>query len=1372
MKTLKTLLITIAVLLCSATVSAYDFEVDGIYYNITSAAERTVEVTDPEMKDEYSMYIPYYKGYIDIPSTVTYNDIEFKVVAIGQNAFTPSDTPNPLLLSVSIPEGVTSIGGWAFCQCNNLKTVKFPQSLKVIERYAFAYCENLEGVDIPENLTRIGDSAFNGCKNLIYVRFAPNVSSKGDYPFPENLKVAWLPKEGMGIDAVNLFQSSVKCFVAYGIHYIMDDGSPFYNDDIYTQNYWSNVMMYDSTLTDVEITTLLETGAETTLNGVKYSVTALNGTFEMEVCGYESGITTANIVSKLTYLNREFTVTSIKASAFANATSLTTVKIPSSIKSIGSNAFSGCTAITNVTTEAETPLAINDGCFHAMAQLFGTLYVPTSSLDAYKAANVWKGFGNIVGSGVSYKTLTLKADEGGSIACGNTSVCGGTEYASVVSGETTITVTPKSNYVIKSVTVDGADITSQLVDGVLSLTVSADTRIEATFRMVDAASYDFEKDGIYYTFITGKDGVVYVAKGDKAYSGELVIPESVTYNGIEYKVEGIKSWIFKDNIGITSITIPSGIKKFNVLLYELGNSTNLSSITFSDPNAIESVNLFNQLTFKESAWYKNQPDGPLYLCNWLVGYKGEMPANTRLEIEEGTVGIADYAFSDSINLTSVVIPNTVKRIGDGAFGGTGLTSIELPSSLTYLGRYAFNGCENLSSVTLPTTNTLTEIGYGAFRGTAWYNNQVDGLVYLSNWLYGYKGEVSSNLSITISEGTVGIAGEAFKGLGSYLTSVSMPSTLKYIGEAAFYDCSSLTSVTIGNSVKSIGSYAFFQCSNLSQCNIESLDAWCLIDFEDRYANPLSANYEVGLYLNGNLLENITIPNTITEIKSHAFIGTKILSITIPNSVTSINAFAFSYCVRVSSIEIPSSVTSIGFQAFAGMPIGAVTLPKSTTVLYGNPFAGCPAITSITVEDGNPAYDSRNNCNAIIHTAANTLVTGCSSTIIPNSVTSIGDLAFMEDQLITTVNIPGSVESIGKDCFTNCNNLTSVSIQDGVKLIDYQAFSNCTQLGVITIPESVELIGKNAFYSSFSSVLTLVTCKAQIPPTLLEYAWGSRKLNAILYVPFTALNAYQEAEGWDYFASIEAISSEILISDTQESYELESALPFEKLTYTRTLNNLYWNALYVPFEIPVSQLIEDYDIAYINAMHSYDMDDNGAIDSMVMEVVKIKEGTLHANYPYLIRAKNEEAKAMEIVVEKSTLYAAESVTVDCSSVFTKFEITGTYQPLTNEEIDGCYALSDGTWKTMKDDATLNPFRLYLRISDREGSPVKVDTYALEQTSVTIRVQGENPGTTSIESKEIGVKSEESDATIYNLMGQPVKNPVKGSIYIQGGRKVVW
>ena len=293
----------------------------------------------------------------------------------------------------------------------------------------------------------------------------------------------------------------------------------------------------------------------------------------------------------------------------------------------------------------------------------------------------------------------------------------------------------------------------------------------------------------------------------------------------------------------------------------------------------------------------------------------------------------------------------------------------------------------------------------------------------------------------------------------------------------------------------------------------------------------------------------------------------------------------------------------------------------------------------------------------------------------------------------------------------------------------------------------------------------ICSEALVPPTCGTTTFdGIDTEYCILEVPASAVNAYATTAPWSDF------NIKVSLVDGDD-YENETDTEIGVITYTRTLNNMLWNALYVPFEIPMDSLIEDYDIAYINAMHSYDMDDNGEIDKMEMEVVKIKEGTLHANYPYLIRAKNEEAKAMSITVENSTLYAAESATVDCSSVFTKFEITGTYQPLTNEDIDGCYALSGGAWKTMPDDATLNPFRLYMRISDREGSPVKVDTYALEQTSVTIRVQGEEQGTTSIE-EMYELKMKNDDTTIYNLMGQPVKNPVKGSIYIQGGRKVVW
>ena len=375
----------------------------------------------------------------------------------------------------------------------------------------------------------------------------------------------------------------------------------------------------------------------------------------------------------------------------------------------------------------------------------------------------------------------------------------------------------------------------------------------------------------------------------------------------------------------------------------------------------------------------------------------------------------------------------------------------------------------------------------------------------------------------------------------------------------------------------------------------------------------------------------------------------------------------------------------------------------------------------------------------------------------------GGLADKFGSTVTEYIIRAKIEEIEDYKFYNYSNLQSVVLPEILTTIGEGAFEECVSLESITIPANVTEIKDYAF--SNCTALKYIACEALVPPTCGTYTFDNVDTeNCILEVPASAVNAYATTAPWSNF------NIKVSLVDG-EAYENETDTEIGVITYTRTLNNLYWNSLYIPFEIPVSQLIENYDIAYVNAMHSYDMDDNGEIDKMEMEVVKIKEGTLHANYPYLIRAKNEEAKAMNITVENSTLYAAESVTVDCSSVFTKFEITGTYQPLTNEDIDGCYALSGGSWKTMPDDATLNPFRLYLRISDREGSPVKIDTYALEQTSVTIRVQGEEAGTTSIEEMyELRMKND--DATIYNLMGQPVKNPVKGSIYIQGGRKVLW
>ena len=230
-----------------------------------------------------------------------------------------------------------------------------------------------------------------------------------------------------------------------------------------------------------------------------------------------------------------------------------------------------------------------------------------------------------------------------------------------------------------------------------------------------------------------------------------------------------------------------------------------------------------------------------------------------------------------------------------------------------------------------------------------------------------------------------------------------------IGDLAFSDCSGLTSVTIPNSVTSIGEYAFQYCSGLT-------------------------------------------------------------SITIGNSVTSIGEFAFFNCKGMTSVTIPNSVTSIGFAAFyACSGLTSVTIGNSVKSIDSSAFSGCSGLTSIVVESGNTTYDSRDNCNAIIETASNTLVAGCKNTIIPNSVTSIGNSAFSDCYSLTSITIPNSVTSIGELAFYDCSGLKDV----------------------YCYPTEVPETSSNAFY--------FVTIT-----------------NVTLHVPSSSLNKYKEHEVWGKF----------------------------------------------------------------------------------------------------------------------------------------------------------------------------------------------------------------------------------------------------------------
>ena len=492
------------------------------------------------------------------------------------------------------------------------------------------------------------------------------------------------------------------------------------------------------------------------------------------------------------------------------------------------------------------------------------------------------------------------------------------------------------------------------------------------------------------------------------------------------------------------------------------------------------------------------------------------------------------------NVYSDQTPPSMTSIPDLAFYETAIEKLTMPS-VTQVGDYAFDGC-NLLSVDFNQSNV--QIGYHAFANIS-RNCTVTYPGSMNNWspnAYVY----SPNLAVNASDGGCGWCG------GDYATSENnlywtlvnssghltidwlwegaledqvisshrwnknrvQSLTLNHvytIGGSVFENHTSLTSVTIPNSVTWIESNAFSGCTSLTSVHITDLAAWYNIYFVNDSANPLY--YAHHLYLNNNEITDLVIPNSVTSIGNYTFIGcTGLTSVTIPNSVTSIGNNAFNGCTGLTSVTINSNavlstnyssssslktvfgnqvtsytigndVTSIGNYAFYGCTgLTSVTIPNSVTSIGNNAFDGCTGLTSVTINSnailstnysfssslkdvfGNQvtSYTIGNDVTSIGNYAFSDC-TGLTSVTIGNSVTSIGNDAFVNCDGLTSVTIPNSVTSIGNEAFNGCDGLTSVTIDNGVTSIGNTAFFECSSLTFITIPNSVTSIGDYAFF---------------------------------------------------------------------------------------------------------------------------------------------------------------------------------------------------------------------------------------------------------------------------------------------------------------------
>ncbi len=353
----------------------------------------------------------------------------------------------------------------------------------------------------------------------------------------------------------------------------------------------------------------------------------------------------------------------------------------------------------------------------------------------------------------------------------------------------------------------------------------------------------------------------------------------------------------------------------------------------------------------------------------------------------------------------------------------------------------------------------------------------------------------------------------------YTGNVSIPAAVTYngktypvttIGYYAFYGCSGLTSVTIPNSVTEIGVLAFYNCVSLTE---------------------------------------VTIPNSVTAIGNEAFNRCRSLTgVTIPNSVQTIGNRTFKDCQSLTSMAIPNSVTTIGESAFYNCSaLTSVSIGNSVSSIGNSAFYGCGGMTSIVVASGNTTYDSRGNCNAIIETASNTLIAGCCNTVIPGTVTAIGDAAFAYCSGLTVVTIPTSVTSIGDEAFRCCKGLTSVTIPNSVTSIGRLAFFECSGLTSVTIHGSVTSIGDRAFLecSGLTDVYSHITDPSRLPyATSLFHLDGINYSGRTLHVPQGKTLAYGRNENWyPYFRYIKDDVTPIF-TGVGEEYPVLELIPEE------------------------------------------------------------------------------------------------------------------------------------------------------------------------------------------------------------------------------------
>lgn len=1065
--------------------------------------------------------------YKELITTVTIGD---GVTYIAGNAF--YDCNN--IKSVSIPKSVTSIGYKAFYNCTSLVNITIPEGVNNIQHYAFENCTGLTSITIPESMISFASYAFKGCSSLVSITFLGSVGcSNGVFSGCTNL--------------TNVYTSSIEEWCKMSFDSETRSSSPLYGAE--------NLYVEDELVSEIVIP-----DTRTYINDLAF-------------CGYKR---------------------------------LTSVVIPETIEEIGEEAFSFCDNLATVTCYATTPPELNSLAFTSISSS-AVLYVPKDVLDSYRSSS-WNRYFfsvepivNIIASGICGNNLTWRLTEEGEL----------------------------------------------IIEGIGSM-----------------FDYPSLQNVPWYDYAESIQSVVVKEGVNSIGSRAFACCENLASVSIPEGVVSIGERAYMDCSGLTSVRIPTSVTKIGMY-------------AFSGCDKITDFYIGN------IEW-------------WLdYGVKGfTHEGNTNLFIGDDL-------------LTDLVIPSTVNSIPSEAFRNcNSIETVKFDNGVTEIGDRAFQNCSNLISVDIP--ESMCQIGQDAFEGTAWYDNHPDGVLYVGNWLYGYKGEMPEDFELVVQEGTMGIVDYAFEGCTN-LIRVTIPESTQYIGEAAFIS-SGLILATMSEGVKSIAGGAFWGCGSLIDVAIpESVmevgdeafaeTAW----YGKQPCGVLYlSNWAVGVKKMD--LSNISIFEGVKGM-AEGVIRYDCQSVIIPGSVV--------YLSRAFELANPSTIVCKALTPPKGVDEKTFERVKNSSTLY------VPA-ASVNAYIADEYWGEFENIKAIDFPVWSLTTEG---ELIVDGVGTMEDYEYeytpwyIYHSSIKSVTIKEGIASVGDEAFAYCEELASVSLPNSLLSLGEGAFAECYRLSSVVIPENVTTIGSGAFYSAG---LSSIICRSMTPPVIADRTTFYNVSKSIpVYVPLSSVEAYNDADYWNEFTNIQPMPETITINQYgSATYCSEYALDFSEVEGLKAYAATGFNS------------------------------STGVVTLSRVKTAKAGVGLFIKGEPgnYVVPVMEDtDDNTLNMLVGTSEAVTMGRTSEDGLYVNYKYTLSG------DNATPQFYVFDDGF--------TLGAGKAYLQVP-----AAWVQT---EARSISLRF--DDGEITKIENSKLRI---ENSTVIFDLMGRLVETPVKGGVYIVNGKKVIW